>query len=603
MTSSSRRQFLRVVGSSLFWHPTAASFAAWWAEGPDGPAGVLVEATAFHDRGGWVLDAQFLDQVGGAYLLAHGLGRPVANARAEARFDAPGRYRVWVRTTDWCPGDWESPGRFRVHVGGAALQRTFGTEPGWGWQAGGEVEIASAGALPIELEDLTGFDGRCDAIFFSRGDAPPPNEPVELLRFKDRAAGRPALPVSTGAYDLVIVGGGIAGCAAALAADSRGLRVALVQDRPVLGGNASSEIRVHTLGVHGKGGAILTRLDTKHWQNGSDEAIADERKRHAALADSSVSVFKGHRACGLEREGDRIRCVDAREIDTGLVHRFEAPLFVDCTGDGWVGHHAGADSRYGREARSEFDEGWDRWGDLWSPETPDRKVMGTSVMWNTARADHAVDFPDVPFAAPVAKKHTATRGDWNWEYSDDALHQIDDAEHIRDHMLRAIYGTFANAKKDPRNATLDLVWVAHVAGRRESRRLMGDYVYTMRDAVEARAFPDAVVEEVRDIDVHYQLAEQGAEVDFRSEAIYRKVDRYWIPFRCLYSRNVPNLMMAGRCFSCSHIGLGGPRVQNTTGQMGIAVGHAAALCKERGVTPRDVARDHAAELRARIGYA
>ncbi len=204
---------------------------------------------------------------------------------------------------------------------------------------------------------------------------------------------------------------------------------------------------------------------------------------------------------------------------------------------------------------------------------------------------------------PVAKQHSAINGEWYWEYSANDLNQIDDAEQIRDHLLRAIYGSFANAKKHPKNATVALKWVACVAGKRESRRIMGAYLYTMKDMVERREFADAVVEEQREIDAHYQLAETGSPSDFLSKALFHKTGGlYCIPFRSLYSRDIANLMMAGRCFSCSHIGLCGPRVMKTCGQMGIATGYAAALGKKYGVDPRQVGQEHIVELRLLIGY-
>lgn len=614
MAQFSRRQFIRIVGGTAFAYSSLETFNQGYASAQSpasensGGGGVLVEAEAFAEHGGWKLDPQFVDVMGGVYLLAHGMGRPVENAKTAAAFSEPGRYRVLVRTKDWCPPapgsdeQWESPGRFKVHVNGTPLATTFGTVPGWGWQDGGMVEITGESAA-IELEDLTGFAGRCDAIYFTKDEAfVPPNDTLGLIRWKDQAAGRSAIPEEAHDFDVVIIGGGIAGCGAAMAAESQGLRVALIQDRPVLGGNASSEIRVHTLGVHGKGAGILTQLDTEHWQNGSDQAFADDDKRHAAMAATGVQVFFSHRACGLEMESGAIACVDARETGSGTIRRFNAPVFIDCTGDGWIGHWAGAESRYGREAKDEFDEGWDQHGELWSPQAPDNKVMGTSVMWNTARTDRRIDFPEVPWAMPVAKDHNETRGDWNWEYSDNDLNQIDDAEQIRDHMFRAIFGTFSNAKQNPANATLALTWVAFLAGKRESRRLMGDYIYTMQDALQNRTFPDIVVEEHRELDAHYQLKEKGYNVDFRSKAIFRKTGMYYLPFRCFYSKDIPNLMMAGRCFSCSHIGLTGPRVQNTTGQMGIATGYAAALCKKHAATPREVGQQHINELRGLIGY-
>jgi hypothetical protein len=168
-------------------------------------------------------------------------------------------------------------------------------------------------------------------------------------------------------------------------------------------------------------------------------------------------------------------------------------------------------------------------------------------------------------------------------------------------MFRAIYGSFSTPKKNPENDKVALKWVAHIAGKRESRRLMGDYIYTMTDVTRHREFPDTVVEEVRDIDVHVQRKLLGKPQDFLSKALFRETEVYFIPFRCLYSRNIENLMMAGRCFSCSHIGLGGPRVMNTTGQMGIATGYAAALCEKYNATPREIGKKHIEELRSLIG--
>ena len=321
------------------------------------------------------------------------------------------------------------------------------------------------------------------------------------------------------------------------------------------------------------------------------------------MKDSGVEIFAHHIAIGLGQDGGRITSVEAREATSGRIRRFAAPVFIDATGDGWLGFWAGAEFREGREARSEFDEGWDQHGDLWSPEKADNKVMGTSVLWNSKKGTRPSRFPAVPWAMPVAGRHVEINGEWQWEYSSPEVDQVKDAERIRDHMLRAIFGSFANAKKQPKNATVELLWVAYVGGKRESRRLMGDYIYTMKDATEKRSFPDAVVEETRELDSHYQIVETGAPTDFLSKALFRKTGgTYYLPFRCFYSRNIPNLMMAGRCFSCSHIGLSGPRVMLTCGQMGIATGYAAAVCKKHNALPREVGEKHIAELRKLVGY-
>ncbi len=598
-----RRHFFRIIGGTAFTSAVAPRYL--FANDGKGADGILIEACTFEDMGGWVLDTQFHQQMGGCVLLAHGMGQPVANAKTKFTVPEGGTWRVWVRTRDWCPGDWEAPGRFKVKVDGKALEMVFGTEPGWAWQAGGEVELTAAEHV-LELEDLTGFDGRCDAVFFTREEKPelPNDDLVQLAAWKDRLSGRAGLQIEEEDYDVVIVGGGMSGCGAALAARKHGLKVALVQDRPLFGGNASEEIRVHTLGIYGKGEDLIKTIDTYHYPNGDEKAKIDQVRRDKALADSGADLFPGHIAIGLGKDGDRITSVEAREVRSGKIRRFKAPVFIDATGDGWLGFWSGAEFREGRESKNEFDEGWDRYGERWSPEKPDMKVMGTSVLWNSQKGTRRTTFPAVPWAMPVAKDHEAVKGEWFWEYSNNDLNQVHDAEQIRDHLLRAIFGSFANAKRHPKHAADELKWVAYVGGKRQSRRLMGDYIYTMKDATELRRFPDTVVEEKRELDGHYQIKETGSPYDFLSKAMFMKLGgaTYEIPFRCFYSRNIANLMMAGRCFSCSHVGLSGPRVMNTCAQMGIATGFAAVVCKKHGVLPREAGEKHIAELRELIGY-
>ncbi|MCK5135546.1 MAG: FAD-dependent oxidoreductase [Bacteroidales bacterium] len=170
---------------------------------------------------------------------------------------------------------------------------------------------------------------------------------------------------------------------------------------------------------------------------------------------------------------------------------------------------------------------------------------------------------------------------------------MDHAEQIRDHMLKAIYGSFYNEKQKPGTEHLKLEWVSYLLGKRESRRLTGDYIYTFIDMRESHSFPDSVVVEEREVDVHYRqdLIDSG-KPDFLTDAMFYPVKRYYIPYRSLYSKNISNLFMAGRCFSCSHVGLGGPRVMRTTGQMGAAVGYAASVCHRLGCTPKDVYQEH-----------
>ena len=231
----------------------------------------------------------------------------------------------------------------------------------------------------------------------------------------------------------------------------------------------------------------------------------------------------------------------------------------------------------GREARAEFNEPA-------APEKADRDTLGASLMGESALAN-----TDVPFSAPWAEAHAqgvaAVNGEWNWEYG---LHKdmTTQAEEVRDRLLLAIYGAFSLAKKDPVHARRMLVLCPFILGKRESRRLMGDYVYSERDVTERRIFPDAIAAGSWSVDLHYDDFKEG--VDFLTTCRQPHYGRYYIPYRAIYSRNVPNLFMAGRCFSCTHVGLGGPRVINTLAQLGVAAGEAAALCRKYACTPRDI---------------
>jgi len=563
---------------------------------------ILIEAESFDEKGGWVVDPQFVDLMGSPYLLAHGLGTPVKNATKTISVPVRGKYNVWVRTKNWAPGNWEAPGKFKVAVGGNELENILGAgSDKWSWQYAGKSSLRQ-NSVTVELRDLTGFEGRCDAVYLSTDIIPPPDSLPELAVWKRELMNESSEPDTMASFDLVIVGGGIAGCAASIAAAEQGMKVALIHDRPVLGGNASSEIRVHTEGITWKAGRILDMLNTVWWPNGSPDAVLDDKKRHENMERyNNISVFLNWRAFTANTESGSITSVDARHTSSGVRMRFKAPLFIDCTGDGWIGYWAGADYMYGREDSTVYGENWDKYGELWSPAEPDNRIMGSSVLWRSYDTGHPVEFPDVPWASEVAKGYSATKGEWQWEFSRNDLHQVDDAEYIRDHMFKAVYGSFANAKMKPGNENLALEWVSYLVGKRESRRLKGDYVYTFNDEKNMTSFPDNVVMEKRNIDVHYQLNQaDSTQPDFLSEALYFKVDHYYIPYRCLYSVNITNLLMAGRCFSSSHVGLGGPRVMNTTGQMGVAVGYAAALCKKYNTSPRGIYENHIAELQELI---
>ncbi len=580
---------LKMTSKILGWSSAAGLLAAAWTAGA-APT-VLVEAERFANIGGWKVDAMSVEQMGSPYVIAHGLGTPVTNAATTVAFPETGAYAVWVRTRNWVPAysNAAAPGRFQVLVDGAPLSPTFGTVNGaWHWQAGGTVTVAAASAT-VALKDLTGFDGRCDALAFIKGAAtPPPASGPALAAWRRAALNEAVDPPVTQQFECVVVGGGMAGCCAAVAAARSGLKVALVQDRPVLGGNASQEIRVGTRGEIRH--AIVGELGSPGG-NGDDTAVADDTRRLTVLrAEPNLTLLMPWRAYGAgTNAARRITHVDALQTQTGARSRLQAPLFIDCTGDGWIGYWAGADYRVGREAAAEF-------GESRAPATADAKTMGNTLMWTTETGATPVSFPAVPWAMDVAGTRAATYGGWNWEYGL-SLNTITDAEAIRDHLLRAIYGNFYNAKKVAANANLALHWVPYVTGKRESRRLLGDHILVQSEVQKGAYFEDAVGTATWGIDLHYETA-----VSYLSSYTSTAVAKWYFPFRCLYSRNVPNLMMAGRCISVSHVGLGSPRVMNTCGQMGVAVGYAAAMCKQYAIEPRDIYRsaERTVELQARI---
>ena len=315
-------------------------------------ATVFVEAESFADHGGWSLDTQFIREMGSPYLLAHGLGMPVADATTTVRFPAAGTYRVFVRTKDWV-ARWQAPGtpgRFQVLVNGTPLPTTFGTEgAAWGWQHGGEVKVA-AGEATIALRDLTGFDGRCDSIVFTTDDTPPPNDSAILATWRRDALGLPATPETKGPYDLVVVGGGYSGMGAAISAARLGLKVALIQDRPVLGGNGSSEVRVWAMGLIRRGkyprvGEIIEEFADKAKKSpGTYEEFEDAKKEAIIRAEPTIDLFLNTHAFAVDRDGPRITSVTCLDTRTGRELRFTGTFFCDATGHATIGHLAGTET-------------------------------------------------------------------------------------------------------------------------------------------------------------------------------------------------------------------------------------------------------------------
>ncbi|TWT56714.1 hypothetical protein KOR42_00680 [Thalassoglobus neptunius] len=550
-------------------------------------ASVLVEAESFDEPGGWKLDTQFIREMGSPYLLAHGLGRPVSDAKTTITVPETGTYHVHVRTKDWV-ARWNAegaPGRFQVLINGETLDVDFGsTGAEWFWQPGGTVELEK-GEVTLTLRDLTGFDGRCDAIYLSTEDNDtPPNSGRILSEWRREQLNLPNEPIVESGYDLVVIGGGYSGMGAAISAARSGCRVALIQDRPVLGGNGSSEVRVWAMGNIRRGkypriGEIVEEFADKATKSpGTFEEFEDAKKEALVRAESNIDLFLNHHAYQVETDGDHLTAVYAFDTRTSADRRFEGTLFCDATGHGTIGFLAGAD---------------------WDMENAGR--MGMSNMWAWAEADEKVNFPETPWALDLTMKDFPYprdhHGQWFWEsgFDKDAL---GDAEAIRDWNLRAVYGAF-NAMKNrdgaSKHETAYLTWMAYIGGPRESRRLMGDVILTADDITAKKDFPDGCVPSTWSIDLHYpkqQYAKKYPENPFISVAEHdRSVDRnygYPVPYRCFYSRNIDNLFMAGRCISVTHEALGTVRVMKTCGMMGEVVGKAASICVLRDCFPRDV---------------
>ena len=559
---------------------------------------VLVEAEAFDDRGGWVVDQQFMDEMGSPFVLAHGLGTPVKDASTTVTFPAAGEYHVWVRTRDWV-APWKAPGapgKFQLLVDGKAVKTTFGTEGAkWHWQSGGAVEITKT-KVTVALHDLTGFEGRCDAVVFSTDPKlVPPNYRKTMPSWRRQLLGQPATPPDAGKFDLVVVGGGIAGTAAALSAARLGAKVALIQDRPVLGGNNSSEVRVWLNGKmnfqpYPRIGDLVHELDQKrrahYGPSNTADLYEDDRKTALVRAEKNISLFLSHRANGLEKRNGRITSIIAQNITTGKRLRFVSRLVADCTGHGVIGALAGAEFQMTRKGH-----------------------MGRCNLWNVAKTDKPVPFPRCPWALDLSDKPFPGRksgglkslGGWYWESGFDH-DPFTKGEYIRDWNFRAMYGAWDALKNvDKRYPNYKLNWSAYISGPRESRRIVGDVLLTGKDVSLGKSWPDACVPCTWSMDLHLpdKRYVKGFEGDaFISRAHYAHFKKpYWIPYRCLYSKNVDNLFMAGRDVSVTHQALGTVRVMRTCGMMGEIVGMAASICKKHDTTPRGVYKDHLDELK------
>lgn len=584
---------------------------------------VMALATRFNDKGDWTVEQQFVLQMGSSYLMAHGLGTPLAkDAKTEINIPEDGDYRLWVRTKNWTAfwSEGKTPGIFQVLVDGKADPSEFGIgkmpldvkagidfpddidtsrearaeRAQWYWQKG-ETYHLTKGSHSIALHDLMGLDGRCDAIILTSTDDVPGDSLEDYRALREALLG-PGKPEDKGNYDLVVIGAGMSGLCAAIAAARLGLKVALVQDRYILGGNNSSEVRVGLGGQinmppYPSLGYILNEIGPDRIGNARGaHHYQDWKKWDVIAAEPNISLFAGYTVVNAEMRDGKIVAVTAVEATNQNLIRISGNLFSDCTGDANLAVMAGAATMMGREARSEF-------GETLAPEKADDFTMGVSIEWYCEDWNTPCSFPDSVDWGLKLDEDTVEpvhRANWYWEVGmrDD---QIADAEKIRDYGMYVAYSTFSYcknrlAKKEDWECT-HLTWVSHVSGKRESRRIVGDLILREQDLTRPIPYEDGTCTTTWRIDQHYPMVKNSADYPGEEWMSYGKlmpIDPYAIPYRCLYSRDVPNLFMAGRDISVTHVALGSVRVMRTCAMMGEVVGMAAAVCCRRGSMPRDV---------------
>ena len=419
--------------------------------------------------------------------------------------------------------------------------------------------------------------------------------------------------------DLTVIGAGYAGIVAAISAARLGLKVALINDRDVPGGNASSENRIHVNGgascnksYYSRESGIadelkLTTLQFNPRYNKKEEYhLSDMALFQMIINEENISYYPSTAAYDCEVEDGKVVRVFAFCPKNFEEYVFESDNFCDASGDGIVAEKAGAEYRLGREAKSEFNESL-------APDEADDKVMGSCILFTTKESDAPVTFKKPPFAydfekddklkyfdrpetgRELPKKEGPYGGMWWLEYGGEC-DPVKNAKHIDLELRKLIYGywdyiknsgKFTNAEKS------EIVWIAPHASKREAKRFMSDYILTQNDIMQEKQFEDAVSTGGWSLDIHDVGGIYGKEY---TSAFGEVNSMYNIPYSIMYSKNINNLFLAGRIISCTHVAFGSIRVMQTLGAMGQAVGTAAYLCKKYNATPRDVRTEHIAEL-------
>lgn len=398
-------------------------------------------------------------------------------------------------------------------------------------------------------------------------------------------------------YDFVVVGGGLGGVCAAIAAARGGVQTALVHNRPVLGGNASSEMRMHICGADHH----MSRPNAR--ETGILEEILLENKRRnpemvypifdAVLWEKvqyqeNLELYLNTQMTKVVCEGETITAICAEQMTTEKQFYIKGSMFLDGTGDGVLGAKAGAEYRIGREAKSQY-------GETLAPQAEDRCTMGNSLMFSARDMGHPVPFVKPFWANTYSEDQLKFRdhsdvssGYWWIELGGGRHRTIEDAELLRDELLKAVYGVWDHIKNKGSHGAenMELDWVGFLPGKRESRRLIGDYVLTERDCLGNTEFPDTVAYGGWPMDIH---TVEGFLNEEDNPTVWNTVNGiYPIPYRCLYSRNINNLFLGGRAISCSHVAFSSTRVMATCAVAGQAAGTAAAIALKKGCSPAGV---------------
>jgi hypothetical protein len=413
--------------------------------------------------------------------------------------------------------------------------------------------------------------------------------------------------------DLCVVGGGMAGLCAALAAARHGARVVLMHERPVLGGNASSECRVPISGADRSGGipylretGILEELRLENCRRNPhlEYSLWDLVLYEAARREPNLTLLLNCSCLDAELEGDLVTSVTGWQCTTESYHTVRARSYADCSGDGVLAPLTNHPFRMGREGREEY-------GESIAPETADRRTMGHTCFLQARqydapqpfeppdwayRFDSVDDLPYEPYGRPEMEQRRFRLGYWWVELGGEA-DTIHDTEALRDELLRIAFGVWDHIKnrRDYGADNWALEWVQFLPAKRESRRYIGTHVLTQHDLESEGRFDDVVAYGGWTMDDHHPAGFWAVRLGQPATIFHPTPSPYGIPYRSLYSNTVRNLMFAGRCFSATHAALSSARVMGTCSTMGQAVGTAAALAAAKGLLPGQLG-EHLPEL-------